>query len=126
LAQNRRALQTQVATEFHRRFAEIAERMPDELRLAGTDEAMLASLPADRRASVLRSALAYFNLGSEEFALRETGRLGRDVWQVTSRELAANFASPIWREAWQEIRDGYVSHPAFRETIDAMVKKAAG
>lgn len=34
LAQNRRTLQTQVAMEFYRRFAEIGDRMPVELRLA--------------------------------------------------------------------------------------------
>jgi hypothetical protein len=47
LFQNRRALQTQTALEFHRRYSEIAGHMPNELRLAEHASREWSSLDID-------------------------------------------------------------------------------
>lgn len=81
LAQNWRTLQTQVALEFYRRFAEITDRMPVELRLASSGGPHWATIQDPLRGQMLVSMLSYLNLSAEEFALYEKGRLPKDVWQ---------------------------------------------
>ena len=125
LAQNRRTLQTQVALEFYRRFAEIAERMPIELRLASSGSTNWPDVQDPSRSQMLVSIMSYLNLSAEEFALHRKGRLARDVWQVTSREIEANFATPLWGSIWKEVRSGYTSQPEFAALIDAIVARSA-
>ena len=55
LLQNGRALQTQVALEFYRRYAEIAARMPIELRFAAYGEPVWDRLPEETQGSRTRA-----------------------------------------------------------------------
>lgn len=78
LAQNRRTLQTQVALEFYRRFAEITDRMPVELRLASAAGPHWAAIQDPLRAQMQVSMLSYLNLSAEEFALCLAGHDSRN------------------------------------------------
>jgi hypothetical protein len=85
LVENRRALQTQVAMEFYRRFADISARMPNELRLAAHGAKAYGDLPEAIRVESVRSLIDYLNLSSEEFSLYTKGRLPTDAWEEAAR-----------------------------------------
>lgn len=123
LAQNRRTLQTQVALEFYRRFADITDKMPVELRLASATGPHWATIQDPLRGQMLVSMLSYLNLSAEEFALYQKGRLPKDVWQVTIREIEDNFAKPLWQSIWQNVKAGYASQPDFAAMIEAIVRR---
>lgn len=91
LVENRRALQTQVAMEFYRRFADISARMPNELRLAAHGAKAYGDLPEAIRVESVRSLIDYLNLSSEEFSLYTKGRLPTDAWEEAAAELQRNF-----------------------------------
>lgn len=123
LAQNRRTLQPQVALEFYRRFAEITDKMPVALRLASSAGPHWATIQDPLRGQMLVSMLSYLNLSAEEFALYQKGRLPKDVWQVTIREIEGNFAKPLWQSIWQDVKAGYASQPDFAALIEAIVRR---
>lgn len=120
LAQNRRSLQTQVAIDFYKRFADLAERMPVELRLPSGD-GRLSSLSEPVRSQVVKSVMSYLNLCSEEYALFLRGRLPQDVWDVSRKEIEANFESTLWRDAWELVKPRYMSDPEFVRFMDGAV-----
>ena len=123
LAQNRRTLQTQVALEFYRRFKDIADRMPLDLRLSTESNRVWNEVAEPKRSQMLISMLSYLNLCSEEFGMYQRGRLPRDVWKVTTREIEGNFAHPLWRDIWRDVRGQYDSHSPFAAFIDAVVAR---
>ncbi len=114
-----RALQTHVAMDFYRRFADVVVRMPTELRLAGYNGQRFMSLPEEKKTAVALSSIEYLNLCSEEFALYRSGRLASDAWNVTSTEIERNFTSPLWRDVWTHIRREYESTKEFADYIDS-------
>ena len=120
LFQNRRALQTQTALEFYRRYAEITGRMPDELRLPAHASREWSSLAEKAREQAQLTLIDYFNLSSEEFALYRKGRLARDVWSVTRAEIAGKLSRSLWREGWKQVRSEYASDPAFVRLMDQL------
>lgn len=120
LAQNRQSLQTQVALDFYKRFAELAEQMPSELRLPATD-AGLSSLSEPVRSQVVRSMLSYLNLCCEEYALYKKGRLPQDVWDVSQKEIVANFKQPLWSDAWTSLKPRYESDPEFIRLMERTI-----
>ena len=125
LLQNRRALQTQSALEFYRRYDDIAARMPNELRLPAYASTDWSQLPADIAVKMELALIDYFNLSSEEFALYRDGRLARDTWSVTQHEIRGKLIKPLWREDWQRVRREYTSDPAFVALIDRLIKESA-
>lgn len=118
LVENWRTLQTQVAMEFYRRFAELTARMPSELRLASYYDNSFAALSPETKAAVVLSMLDYLNLSSEEYALYTKGRLPPDTWQVTAAEMRRNFTRTLWRDVWFVVRNEYASHKAFLTYMD--------
>ena len=126
LVENRRALQTQVAMEFYRRFAEISARMPNEFRLMAYGAKTYADLPEATRVEGVRSMIDYLNLSSEEFSLYTKGRLPTDTWEVTAAELQRNFTRSLWRDVWGQVRDEYTSHKAFLAYMDNLISKTSG
>jgi hypothetical protein len=120
LAQNRRSLQTQVALDFYKRFAELADRMPNELRLPPA-EARLSTLSEPARLQVTRSMMSYLNLCCEEHALFLKGRLPQDVWEVSRKEIVSNFKSALWRDAWALVKPRYESDPEFWRFMEDVV-----
>ena len=116
---NWRALQTHVAMDFYRRFADIVVRMPTELRLAGYNGQRFIGLSEEKKTAVALSLIEYVNLCSEEFALYRSGRLASDAWSVTSAEIQRNFTSPLWRDVWTHIRREYESTKEFADYIDS-------
>jgi hypothetical protein len=120
LAQKRRSLQTQVALDFYKRFADLADRMPSELRLPAGD-ARLSSLSEPVRSQVVRSMMSYLNLCCEEYALLLKGRLPQDVWDVSRKEIEANFKQPLWRDAWTSVKRRYESDPEFTKFMERTV-----
>lgn len=120
LAQNRRSLQTQVALDFYKRFADLSDRMPCELRIP-TAEASLSSLSEPVRSQVIRSMMSYLNLCCEEYALFLKGRLPQDVWEVSRKEIVANFKQPLWRDAWTWVKPRYASDPEFMRLMEGTI-----
>ncbi len=120
LAENRRSLQTQVALDFYKRFADVADRMPSELRLPSTD-GRLSSLSESIRSQVIRSMMSYLNLCCEEYALYQKGRLPQDVWDVSRKEIQSNFRNAIWRDAWTSVKPRYESDPEFMRLMEGTI-----
>ena len=121
LLEYRRALQTQVALEFYRRYAEITARMPSELRLAACGDAAWKTLPAETRTRATLALIEYLNLSSEEYGLYRRRRLPKDVWQVTAAEIARNFNRSLWQDGWRAVWNEYASDKPFLEYVDSLV-----
>lgn len=89
------ALQTQVALEFFRRYADISKAMPDHLRFAKYP--WNNSPPSEEEyRKIIRSMIEYGNLCSEEFALRQKRRIPKDLWEVWVDGIRENFEAEIW------------------------------
>ncbi len=125
LVQNRRALQTQVAMEFYRRFEAIITRMPNELRLAASQDEPWSTLTDDRRSAIKLGMIQYLNLCSEEYALFRQRRLPRDVWRVSKFEIQRNFRNVLWRDVWRDVRDEYRSDKRFMSFMECLISTAA-
>jgi hypothetical protein len=126
LLENRRALQAQVALEFYRRYAEVAARMPNELRFATYADGAWDRMPDETRTKAALAMIEYLNLSSEEYGLCRKRRLPRDVWRVTSAEIARYFKSRLWQDGWQVIRNEYASDKRFMDYVDRLVARNGG
>jgi hypothetical protein len=124
IRQQTSVMQTQVALEFFRRYADIMNQMPDRLRLAkyGGD---IGNIGAEERGQMLRSMIQYGNLCSEEYALYTQGRVPRDIWRIWVDGIAENFESPIWRLLWADVAIEYRSYEPFAKFMDEVIAHAA-
>src|SRR5262245_11019111 len=117
------ALQTQVALEFFRRYADISKTMPDRLRFAKYEEDNSPLSDEDRR-KLRRSMIEYGNLCSEEFALWQKGRIPDDIWEVWQDGISENFETAIWRSTWAEVSREFESFVAFMKFMKELLLKA--
>ena len=78
-----RVLQTHVALDFFKRYADITDRMPDPLRLAKY-KAPEPEVDANDWQKITRSMIQYGNLCSEGFALWQLGRVPKEIWEIWS------------------------------------------
>ncbi|MGD9667846.1 MAG: hypothetical protein AB7U75_02200 [Hyphomicrobiaceae bacterium] len=112
----RQTLQTNVALDFFRRYDEITQALPEEIR-GLSPEASMADLSPEHRHIFMNFMRRYLNLCSEEFALRSMGRIQGDIWKIWSDEIEAAFARKAWREAWGKLRGEFASYPKFETFI---------
>lgn len=80
--------QTHVSTDFFRRYAEISQRMPDQLRLAKVRRDVPCEVREDDWARIDRAMIDYINLCSEEYALRKEKRIPNETSEKILRRLS--------------------------------------
>jgi hypothetical protein len=123
LRRNTRVLQTHVALEFFRRYADISKSMPDRLRFAKYEKS--TSPPPDEEwRQIARSMIEYGNLCSEEFALWRQGRIPADIWEVWKDAIRENFEAQIWRDTWAEVSREYASFEPFMDFMKKLLLEA--
>lgn len=105
-------LQTQVALEFFKRYADVTAAMPDSLRLAKYYSPKVELSDAEW-GQITRCMISYGNLCSEEFALWEKGRIPKDIWKLWVSGMNENFEAPLWRLAWKKVIREYGSYEDF-------------
>jgi hypothetical protein len=123
LRRNTRVLQTHVALEFFRRYADISKNMPDRLRFAKY-ESPTSRLSDEERHQITRSMIEYGNLCSEEFALWRQGRIPADIWEVWKDAIRENFEADIWRDTWAEVSREYSSFEPFMDFMKKLLLEA--
>lgn len=119
--------QTHVSMDFFRRFEEMSLRMPDRLRFSKLRNPLLAQPGEVGRhewPAIARFMIEYGNLCSEEFALRQQGRLQADIWKIWREVMKENFETAIWREAWYLVAVEYVSYREFYAFMETIIAEA--
>lgn len=120
-----RLYQTHVSMEFFRRYADISQRMPDQLRLAKVRRDVTCEVREDDWARIDRAMIDYINLCSEEYALRKEKRIPDEIWKIWCNGIRENFETPIWREAWTRVQIEYRSYEDFCNFMSNIMKTAA-
>jgi hypothetical protein len=123
LRKQTRVLQTHVALEFFRRYADISKAMPDRLRFAKY-ESSTSPLTDEDRHQITRSIIQYGNLCSEEFALWRQARIPSDIWEVWKDAIRENFEAEIWRATWAEVSREYASFEPFMDFMKKLLLEA--
>jgi hypothetical protein len=108
----RNQLRLQVFLEYTRRFDEI--EFPE-----GAFVEPWPRLTKKRARKAERAFRKYFDLGSQEWWLHQSGKIESRVWEVWARGMADIVATAGGRHAWQTIRPEYQNvFPGFASLID--------
>ena len=108
-------LKVAVFLDFTRRYADIVDRLPHDIRVAPF-EAELSELSESDRAATEVAILSYFNLCSEEYYLHSEKFVTKRIWSLWLRGLRRSLEIPAVRYVWQEARLRYYAD--FRKKVD--------
>lgn len=107
-----RQMNAQVFIEYTKRFDEIMQSFAWAARL-NSDQ---AALEPNNEVSV--SVLRYLNLCSEEYYLRKSGYLSKEVWGIWEAELKRTLRTPLFRQEWLKLSNEFQAYPDFRSYVE--------
>ncbi|MFN8583089.1 MAG: hypothetical protein U0163_19200 [Gemmatimonadaceae bacterium] len=117
----RRQMNAQLFLAFTERYENIMGSFPPEARRYRFDP--VAEPPAASPELTL-VVLRYLNLCSEEYYLRKTGHLDKDLWDIWEAELKRTVSSSLVAREWKELRTEFVSYPEFRDFVERSQREA--
>jgi hypothetical protein len=112
----RRQMNAQVFMKYTERYEHVLDQFPPDALKARLDTRLLP--PQSDKLSLC--VLKYLNLCSEEYYLLQRGYLAKDLWSIWELDLRRTVASPVVQREWPNLRDEFVSHPAFLKYVEGI------
>ena len=115
-------LELQIFTEYTRRYSEIMDGLPLDVRSPKFD---LESVDPEQRSAILRSIRRFFYLCSDEWFLHSKKKIPQDLWQIWLMGMQDSLRLPVFVQAWAILGGEYGFYPDFADFVRETMPEGA-